>query len=219
MDKPTDGVGRYEAQEPQDDQDDGYGFEHGFLQRESYQDSVRSIVRCYSSHSNSDPKADAGEFGRVAPAGRGSRAICRDAETRLVSFAPMPVSQSAGSSRLARSFRIRSHPSDQVSWPRHRGAFLGWEPSKLTISAPNLGGCPPLILVIDSSRLLSHAGLVELETVFETLNATEAQLIRSRLEAAGLEAEVDPSIDPPVDRGFHPPGRRHSNQSSHRPGR
>ena len=37
---------------------------------------------------------------------------------------------------------------------------------------------------------------MELETVFETLNAAEAQLIRSRLEAAGLSPEVDPEIDP-----------------------
>jgi len=37
---------------------------------------------------------------------------------------------------------------------------------------------------------------VELETVFETLNAAEAQLIRSRLDAAGLHPEVDPEIDP-----------------------
>ncbi len=32
--------------------------------------------------------------------------------------------------------------------------------------------------------------------MFETLNAAEAQLIRSRLEAAGLNPEVDPEIDP-----------------------
>lgn len=32
--------------------------------------------------------------------------------------------------------------------------------------------------------------------MFETLNAAEAQLIRSRLEAAGLETEVDPEFDP-----------------------
>ena len=32
--------------------------------------------------------------------------------------------------------------------------------------------------------------------MFETLNAAEAQLIRSRLEAAGLHPEVDPEIDP-----------------------
>ena len=43
---------------------------------------------------------------------------------------------------------------------------------------------------------------MELETVFETLNATEAQLIRSRLEAAGLSAEVDPEIDPLSIEGF-----------------
>lgn len=59
-----------------------------------------------------------------------------------------------------------------------------------------------MILLIDSSRLLSHAGPVELETVFETLNASEAQLIRSRLEAAGLEPEVDPEIDPLSIEGF-----------------
>lgn len=52
------------------------------------------------------------------------------------------------------------------------------------------------ILFIDSGNRREHAGLVELETVFETLNAAEAQLIRSRLEAAGLEPEVDPEIDP-----------------------
>lgn len=38
--------------------------------------------------------------------------------------------------------------------------------------------------------------------MFETLNATEAQLIRSRLEAAGLSAEVDPEIDPLSIEGF-----------------
>ncbi|MCC7375248.1 MAG: DUF2007 domain-containing protein [Verrucomicrobiales bacterium] len=59
-----------------------------------------------------------------------------------------------------------------------------------------------MILVIDSSRRVPHAGPVELETVFETLNATEAQLIRSRLEAAGLSAEVDPEIDPLSIEGF-----------------
>lgn len=37
---------------------------------------------------------------------------------------------------------------------------------------------------------------MELETVFETLNAAEAHLIRSRLEAAGIETEVDPEFDP-----------------------
>lgn len=52
------------------------------------------------------------------------------------------------------------------------------------------------ILFIDSPRDLAQAGSVELETVFETLNASEAQLIRSRLEAAGLHPEVDPEIDP-----------------------
>ncbi len=40
------------------------------------------------------------------------------------------------------------------------------------------------------------------ETVFETLNAAEAQLIRSRLEAAGLNPEVDPEIDPMSIEGF-----------------
>jgi hypothetical protein len=38
--------------------------------------------------------------------------------------------------------------------------------------------------------------------VFETLNAAEAQLIRSRLEAAGLHPEVDPEIDPLSVGGF-----------------
>lgn len=32
--------------------------------------------------------------------------------------------------------------------------------------------------------------------MFETLSAAEAQLIRSRLDAAGIECEVDPEIDP-----------------------
>jgi len=32
--------------------------------------------------------------------------------------------------------------------------------------------------------------------VFKTLNAAEAQLICSRLEAAGLDPEMDPEFDP-----------------------
>lgn len=51
-------------------------------------------------------------------------------------------------------------------------------------------------MFIDSPTKRAHAGLVELETVFKTLNAAEAQLIRSRLAAAGLDPEVDPEIDP-----------------------
>ncbi len=58
------------------------------------------------------------------------------------------------------------------------------------------------MLFIDSAAGLPHAGPVELETVFETLNASEAQLIRSRLEAAGLHPEVDPEIDPLSIEGF-----------------
>lgn len=58
------------------------------------------------------------------------------------------------------------------------------------------GLIPVCILLIDSPRDLAHAGSVELETVFETLNASEAQLIRSSLEAAGFHPEVDPEIDP-----------------------
>lgn len=43
--------------------------------------------------------------------------------------------------------------------------------------------------------------------MFETLNAAEAQLIRSRLEAAGLHPEVDPEIDPLSIGAFsHPSG-------------
>lgn len=59
----------------------------------------------------------------------------------------------------------------------------------------------PLIL----PALVSHAGPVELETVFETLNAAQAQLIRSRLEAAGLNPEVDPEFDPLSIEGFSLP--------------
>ena len=47
-----------------------------------------------------------------------------------------------------------------------------------------------------------HPAVVELETVFETLNAAEAQLIRSRLEAAGIETEMDPEFDPLSVGGF-----------------
>lgn len=39
-------------------------------------------------------------------------------------------------------------------------------------------------------------------TVFETLNPAEAQLIRSRLAAAGLEAHVEPEIAPFHIEGF-----------------
>jgi len=53
--------------------------------------------------------------------------------------------------------------------------------------------------------VLSQGGAVELETVHETLNASEAQLIRSRLEAAGLDVEVDPEIDPLSIGGFSLP--------------
>jgi hypothetical protein len=49
---------------------------------------------------------------------------------------------------------------------------------------------------------MPHAAGVELETVFETLNASEAQLIRSRLEAAGFSAIVEPEIDPLTIEGF-----------------
>ena len=43
--------------------------------------------------------------------------------------------------------------------------------------------------------------------MFETLNAAEAQLIRSRLEAAGLHPQVDPEIDPLSIEAFsHPDG-------------
>lgn len=38
--------------------------------------------------------------------------------------------------------------------------------------------------------------------MFETLNASEAQLIRSRLAAAGLTPEVDPEFDPLNIAGF-----------------
>lgn len=60
---------------------------------------------------------------------------------------------------------------------------------------------------VDSRTAGVHAGFVELETVFETLNAAEAQLIRSRLEAAGLHPQVDPEIDPLSIEAFsHPDG-------------
>ncbi len=41
--------------------------------------------------------------------------------------------------------------------------------------------------------------------VFETVNVSEAQLIRSRLEAAGLTPEVDPEFDPLSIEGFSRP--------------
>ncbi len=59
---------------------------------------------------------------------------------------------------------------------------------------------PSCGLISDRDR--EHARLVELETVFETLNAAEAQLIRSRLDAAGIETEVDPEFDPLSVGGF-----------------
>ena len=52
---------------------------------------------------------------------------------------------------------------------------------------------------------MSHAAHVELETVFESLSPSEAQLIRSRLDAAGFHAEVDPEIDPLSIEGFSLP--------------
>ncbi|MCC6231806.1 MAG: DUF2007 domain-containing protein [Verrucomicrobiales bacterium] len=58
---------------------------------------------------------------------------------------------------------------------------------------------------IDSVPAVLHAGSVELEVVFETVNVSEAQLIRSRLEAAGLTPEVDPEIDPLSIEGFSLP--------------
>lgn len=60
-------------------------------------------------------------------------------------------------------------------------------------------------MFIDSRQPLPHADPVELESVFETLNPAEAQLIRSRLEAAGLTPEVDPEIDPLCIEGFSLP--------------
>ena len=60
-------------------------------------------------------------------------------------------------------------------------------------------------MFIDSRGQLPHPDRVELESVFETLNPAEAQLIRSRLEAAGLTAEVDPEIDPLCIEGFSLP--------------
>lgn len=55
---------------------------------------------------------------------------------------------------------------------------------------------------IDSRSGLPQPSAVELETVFETLNPAEAQLIRSRLEAAGLDPQVTPEIDPLCIEGF-----------------
>jgi len=60
-------------------------------------------------------------------------------------------------------------------------------------------------MFIDSQGQLLHPDGVELESVFETLNPAEAQLIRSRLEAAGIDAEVDPEIDPLCVEGFSLP--------------
>jgi hypothetical protein len=60
-------------------------------------------------------------------------------------------------------------------------------------------------MFIDSRPPLLQPDAVELESVFETLNPAEAQLIRSRLEAAGLNAEVDPEIDPLCIEGFSLP--------------
>ena len=59
-----------------------------------------------------------------------------------------------------------------------------------------------MILFIDSDPGVAQAAGVELVVVFETLNASEAQLIRSRLEAAGMAPEVDPEIDPLSIGGF-----------------
>jgi hypothetical protein len=52
---------------------------------------------------------------------------------------------------------------------------------------------------------MPHARGVELEIVFETLNAAEAQLIRSRLDAAGYQPVLDPEIDPLTISGFTVP--------------
>ena len=46
---------------------------------------------------------------------------------------------------------------------------------------------------------------MELETVFETLNRAEAELICSRLQAAEINAEVDPGIDPLTIEGYSLP--------------
>ncbi len=61
-------------------------------------------------------------------------------------------------------------------------------------------------MLIDSGKRLLHHARVELESVFETVNAAEAQLIRSRLAAAGLNPEVDPEFDPMSIEGFSLPG-------------
>lgn len=60
-------------------------------------------------------------------------------------------------------------------------------------------------LLIAHGKRLPQGCAVELETVHETLNASEAQLIRSRLEAAGLDVEVNPEIDPLSIGGFSLP--------------
>jgi|GEM_PF-2394518 len=57
-------------------------------------------------------------------------------------------------------------------------------------------------MFIDSRSRLAQPDPVELESVFETLNVAEAQLIRSRLEAAGLNPQVDPEFDPMSIEGF-----------------
>ncbi|MGE3308556.1 MAG: DUF2007 domain-containing protein [Limisphaerales bacterium] len=61
-------------------------------------------------------------------------------------------------------------------------------------------------MLIDFGGRLPHPDGVELESVFVTVNAAEAQLIRSRLAAAGLNPEVDPEIDPMSIEGFTLPG-------------
>jgi hypothetical protein len=60
-------------------------------------------------------------------------------------------------------------------------------------------------LFIDSPDVLPHPCAVELESVFETLSAAEAQLIRSRLEAAGMHPEISPEFDPLSIEGFSLP--------------
>ena len=60
-------------------------------------------------------------------------------------------------------------------------------------------------MIIDSGPIVPQPAAVELESVFETLNPAEAQLIRSRLAAAGLDPEVDPEIDPLCIEGFSLP--------------
>jgi Putative prokaryotic signal transducing protein len=50
--------------------------------------------------------------------------------------------------------------------------------------------------------MLPHSVGMDFVTVFETLNPAEAQLIRSRLAAAGLDAHVEPEIAPFSIEGF-----------------